>query len=340
MRAVTLVRGCLAATMLLAGGAVANAQAPASTAPVVSSCNFSPIVADLEKSIAFYQGVLGLTVPAAPAGGRPFDGTSPVLDMLGVHGSEGRWVTARIPGSRCGVEIVEFAKLERTALTPRAQDPGASTLVLLVRAIDPILTRARAAGVPIVTSGGVPIAVESEGGTAIVMRDPDGHFVELLQPTTPAVTTAPATAEIIGWRARITVASIADTLKLYRDQFELDVKPSSPAKNRAFTALNGVSDVPVGVTTLSLPGGGRLDFAEFTGIDRKPIGARIQDPGATRFQLQASNAATTIDLAKKAGASVISTGGTMVSLGGGTQAAAVRDPNNLFLVIFSSAPRN
>jgi catechol 2,3-dioxygenase-like lactoylglutathione lyase family enzyme len=339
MRAVTFVRGCSVAAAILAAGVVAATQTP-STAPIVSSCNFSPIVADLDKSIAFYQSVLGLTVPAPPAGGRLFDGTSPVLDMLGVHGAEGRWVTARIPGSRCGVEIVELAKLERTPLTPRAQDPGASTLVLLVRAISPILARARMAGVPIVTSGGVPIPVESEGGTAIVLRDPDGHFVELLQPATSPATTAPADAEIMGWRARITVGSIAETLKLYRDEFALAVTPSPQAKNRAFTALNGVDDVPVGVTTLNLPGGGRLDFAEFAGVARKPIGARIQDPGATRFQLQASNAASTIALAKKAGATVISTGGTMVSLGGGTQAAAVRDPNNLFLVIFSNAPRN
>jgi catechol 2,3-dioxygenase-like lactoylglutathione lyase family enzyme len=340
MRAITFVQGCLAAAALLAGGVVAAAQTPPSTAPVVGSCNFSPIVADLDKAIAFYQGVLGLTVPAPPPGGRPFDSTSPVLDMLGVHGAEGRWVTARIPGSRCGVEIVEFARLARTPRTPRPQDPGASTLVLLVRAIDPILARAKAAGVPIVTNGGAPIAVESEGGTAILLRDPDGHFIELLQPSTPPATTAPAAAEVIGWRARIVVGSIADTLKLYRDQFALDVKPATPATNRAFTALNGVADVAVGVTTLNLPGGGRLDFAEFTGVDRTPIAARVQDPGATRFQLQASNAATTIDLAKKAGGTVISTGGALVPLGGGTQAAAVRDPNNLFLVIFSSAPRN
>jgi predicted enzyme related to lactoylglutathione lyase len=296
-------------------------------------------VADLEKSIAFYQGVLGLTVPPAPATGRPFDSTSPVLDMLGVRGAEGRWVTARIPGSRCGVEIVEFGKLDRRPVTPRPQDPGATTLVLLVREIDPILTKARAAGTPIVTTGGAPIAVESEGGTAILLRDPDGHFVELLQPSAPPATTAPATATVIGWRARIAVDNIGDTLKLYRDQFALDVKPSTPAKNAAFAALNGLADNPIGITPLNLPGGGRLDLVVFTGVPRTPIGARVQDPGATRFQLQASDAAATVELAKKSGASVISTGGAMVSLGGGTSAAAVRDPNNLFLVIFSSGPR-
>ena len=326
--------------VMLAAVKAADAQATAPAgAPIVSSCNFSPIVADLEKSIAFYQGVLGLTVPPAPATGRPFDSTSPVLDMLGVHGAEGRWVTARIPGSRCGVEIVEFARIDRKPLMPRPQDPGASTLVLIVREIEPLLAKARAAGTPIVTTGGAPVAVESEGGMAVLLRDPDGHFVELVQPSLLPASTAPATATVIGWRARLAVNRVEDTLKLYRDQFALDVKPATPAKNGAFNALNGLADAPVGITTLNLPGGGRLDFVEFASVSRTPIGARVQDPGATRFQLQASDAAATVELAKKAGATVISTGGALVSLGGGTGAAALRDRDNLFLVIFSSAPR-
>jgi catechol 2,3-dioxygenase-like lactoylglutathione lyase family enzyme len=336
MRTVSIL--VTASALVYASNASAQTAAPAG-APIVSSCNFSPIVADLEKSIAFYQGVLGLTVPPPPATGRPFDSTSPVLDMLGVHGAEGRWVTARIPGSRCGVEIVEFAKVDRKPLTPRPQDPGASTLVLLVREIEPLLARARAAGTPIVTTGGAPVAVESEGGTAVLLRDPDGHFVELLQPSVLPATTAPATATVIGWRARISINRIDDTLKLYRDQFALDVKPATPAKNAAFSALNGLADASVGITTLNLPGGGRLDFAEFGAVSRSPLAARVQDPGATRVQLQASDAAVTIDLAKKAGATVISTDGAVVSLGGGTRAAGLRDRDNLFLVIFSSAPR-
>jgi len=117
------------------------------------------------------------------------------------------------------------------------------------------------------------------------------------------------------------------------------VKPATPAKNAAFSALNGLADASVGITTLNLPGGGRLDLAEFGAVSRSPLAARVQDPGATRFQLQASDAAVAIDLAKKAGATVISTDGALVSLGGGTRAAGLRDRDNLFLVIFSSAPR-
>jgi hypothetical protein len=60
------------------------------------------------------------------------------------------------------------------------------------------------------------------------------------------------------------------------------------------------------------------------GIDRKPIGARIQDPGAT------------VKALVTAGGTVITTGGS----GGpidmqGLRVAVVRELNNLFLVTFT-----
>ena len=312
---------------------VATSTAPS---PIIGSCNYSPIVADLERAIVFYRRVIGLEVPPAGENGRPFDSTTPVLDMLGVRGAEMRWVTARIPASRCGVELVEFGKLDRTPLETRPQDPGATTLVLVVRDIEPIFSRALNASVPIVTTGGVPMTVASEGGAAILLREPDGHFVEVVQPKSLPKNEAPPSANIIGWHVRQAVGSTDEALRLYRDQFGLEVKSSALARNQTFTALNGLPDVPVRLTSVNLPGGGRLELAEYGGGERKPLGARIQDPGATRFQLQVRDVSNAIELAKKAGATVISQDGAIIDLPGDTKASVARDPNNLFLVIFST----
>jgi catechol 2,3-dioxygenase-like lactoylglutathione lyase family enzyme len=318
------------------------APAPAVAAPAVprliaGSCHFSPVVADLDVAIAFYQRVLGLQVAAAPDGERPFDATTPVLGMLGVPSAEMRSAIARIPGSTCGVEIVEFGKIDRAPKDPQPQDPGATTLVLIVRDVEPIFSRAQSTGAPILTTGGVPLSVPSEGGAGIVLRDPDGHFVEVLQAIPEPPQVPGDKANVLSWRVRLSVSSTEEALRLYRDRFGLEAKPGVTAKNKAFTALNGLPDVPVRITAMSLPGGGRFDLAEYTMVPRTPIGARIQDPGATRLQLQAVDLKAAVERASQAGATFISGDAGIVTLPDGVQATAARDPDNLFLVLFSNA---
>src|SRR5207244_4546321 len=90
-------------------------------------------------------------------------------------------------------------------------------------------------------------------------------------------------------------------------------------------------DLVTGVQTCALP-----IFLEFKGIERKPIGARIQDPGATRLQLRVRDTDAAVKTLAAAGGAVITTGGN----GGpidmrGLRVALVRELNNLFLVIMA-----
>ena len=87
-----------------------------------------------------------------------------------------------MPNIRCGVELVEFANVDRKAVHRRYQDPGAVTLILIVRDIDAAFAPLKKAGVPVVTAGGAPIAMSTTNKTrAVIVQDPDGHFVELVQ---------------------------------------------------------------------------------------------------------------------------------------------------------------
>src|SRR5262245_61126738 len=76
-------------------------QAPPAGDVVIGSGNFSPIVADLDKSIAFYNDLLGVNAPAA-AGPTPFGADSALLNFLGVPTAQIRFSTVRIPGSAMG----------------------------------------------------------------------------------------------------------------------------------------------------------------------------------------------------------------------------------------------
>jgi hypothetical protein len=149
-------RLCVAAAFMWLVSAPAGETTPAGE--VRDSGNFSPIVASLERSLEFYQ-LLGLEVPPAPGPGpRPFSVNPRLHSMLGTTGAKERHVSARIPGINMGVEPIEFQDIDRRPVRPRVQDPGAVTLVLLVRAIDPMLARLKQSGVPVVTPGGMPVS--------------------------------------------------------------------------------------------------------------------------------------------------------------------------------------
>lgn len=337
-----------AAFATFASGAAAQGPAPLPPGPgaapageiVVGSGNYSPIVQDLDKAIDFYGGLLGLTVPPAPAAGpRPVNTDPALLAMFGMPGAELRFVTARIPGAPVGVEIVEVRGLDKQAVRPRPQDPGGATLVLLVRDIAAAFAPLKRAGVTVVTPGGEPLAFGPNNGVrGVIVTDPDGHYVELLQPDPLPETTAPAGSNIVGARVRFTVADTGQTMKVYRDllQFQPQVGEFGAIP---LLDLMGLKGSQLRLTTAQVPGSPlRLEFVEVKGVERTPIRPRLQDPGAVRFQLRLRDLDTTLGKLKATGAAVVSSGGNPAALNGGVRAAIAPDPNGIFFVLMQAAP--
>src|SRR5213592_3409020 len=90
---------------------------------IVGSGNFfSPIVADLDKAIAFYRDGLGLDIQGTPANAEQ---NAPLRNMFGLPDAQLRWTVGRPPAMRTGVEIVEIKKAEGKPAERRVQDPGA-----------------------------------------------------------------------------------------------------------------------------------------------------------------------------------------------------------------------
>ena len=190
---------------------------------VVGSGNYSPIVTDLDKAIEFYGTLLGLTVPPSQTPGpRPYSTDPAVHRMFGVPDAQLRYLTARIPGATFGVEMVEVKTPDRNPTRPRPQDPGGTTLILIVRDIS-------AAFAPLKTRRGpgrhdrrrAARFRRRQQARGVIVADPDGHFVELLQPNPLPGTTAPADSNIIGARVRIAVADTDQTMKVYRDVLQI-----------------------------------------------------------------------------------------------------------------------
>jgi len=314
-------------------GQAAQVQTAPAGDVVIGSGSFSPIVSDLEKSLAFYNDLLGGTPGATPTWGAD----PALLNFLGAPGSQIRVGNVRIPGSVTRVEIVEFKDVERKPVQARLQDPGAVRLILIVRDIDSLLAHLKERGVPVVTSGGAPINLTTGSSRArsVVVKDPDGHFIQLLQPDTLPETTAPATANVIDARFALTIEDTDKTMRVYRDVLGFQPRVAAAFVNdKALTDVMGTPGAQVRISTATVPGSRlELEFVEFKGVDRKPIGARVQDPGATRLQLRVKDT----DAAVKA---LVASGGTVITTGGnggpidmqGLRVALVRELNNLFLV--------
>ena len=103
----------------------------------------------------------------------------------------------------------------------------------------------------------------------------------------------------------------------------------------------GLTNGQYRLATTQVPGSGLvIEFVEFKGVDRHSTRAGIQDPGSTRMQLQVRDMDAAMAALKRAGGTVVSTGGTSVALpgrgGATTKTAIVRDPNNLFLVLIQA----
>ena len=147
---------------------------------------------------------------------------------------------------------------------------------------------------------------------------------------------------MIGVWVRVTVADLDRTLSLYRDKFGVPFKEVA-VTDAAFGGLigknTGGNAAKLRWATATLPGTRMtLEFLEASGVDRHPLAARIQDPGAARIQLTVRSIDEVFEALRSAGPS------TVVSTGGGIitqpqyRVAVVSDLNGLFLVLTDRRP--
>ena len=338
-------------SIVLGSAAEADAQtaaAPPQTGPapsglVVGSGNyFSPIVPDLDKAVAFYRDGLGLDLQGAPGDAA----NNPALrDMFGLPDAKLRWQIARTPAVAGGVEIIEIASANGKPVERRMQDPGAITLLATVRDLDATFARLKQLGAPVVSRGGAPARVGEGAQKAriVVVKDPAGHFLELVQYDQPQPSQAPATANVTDVRVRLTVDNVDQAVRLYRDALGLKLLNEPQFReDTAGSAALGVDGGQYRVAFLQVPTSGlMLDLVDFKGVDRRTVAAGIQDFGSTRMQMRVRDVDATIAAFAKFGGTVASTGGKPLDLPAGNnklKVAIVRDPNNLFVVLIESPP--
>lgn len=126
-------------------------------------------VADLDRSVEFYTGLLGCTVESRFSVSGDAFGT-----VVGTDGVSGRFVHLDSGGSR--IELVEYEPAGPTREPAALPQPGGSHVAFAVDDVDAFLEglpdRIRPLSEPRTTDSGTRL---------VFVRDPDGNLVELLE---------------------------------------------------------------------------------------------------------------------------------------------------------------
>jgi len=310
-----------------------NPPAPAPQSFITGVGNFSHIVADLDKALAFYRDVIGLQ-PNAPPGS--FSGNPAIMRLGNTLNAQSRFVALSVPGSAVGVELIEYKDIDRNAVRPRFQDPGAANLILRVRDLDAVVARVKQSGAKILSAGGTPATI-GNGGKVIFLQDLDGFVIELSQAGAarggaPTAQTAQPQGNIVGGGFELAIEDTAKTVDFYQKVLGFQLTAGTTFNNDK--VMNDTAGVPGGAFKQSrgpIPGtNSTMVFIEFANVDRKPLKTRVQDPGTAILQLMVRDMEGLMKVLKANRANIITTGGEPVSLGP-AKLVIVRDPNNLYL---------
>lgn len=285
-------------------------------------------VGDLDTTLAFYRDVFGIE-------GRAQDFPNPAVPLLtNAPGVTLRLSMLGLPGG-LRFELTHFKGLERQPREARYTDPGAGSLVLHVRDIDPILAAAREAGAAIVTTGGAPVEIATAEGRArsIVFRDPDGFFLQLIEePPEPGAPDGNVHAVSLAY----TMEDAAATKRFYTGMMGIPLAGNPTfSKDPALARLIGApEDVELRTLQGTLPPGTPVQFTEFSGVPRSKFHLRVRDPGAPALAIQVTNIAAMVEQMKAAGVNLISAKGELVDFGNGVRNIFVEDPNGMNIELF------
>jgi catechol 2,3-dioxygenase-like lactoylglutathione lyase family enzyme len=360
---ITLTLATLFGAALLAQGQ--QVQNPTNKTGVIGLMHAIHSTNDVEKTLAFYQSVFALNGQVRgfdPKGPRILT-NSPTASLRVAMTN----LTGRTGPSAMNFELTQFGDLERQMnKQPDVQDPGAPMMKWLVRDLDAVVANAKKANAPIVTKGGAPVTALTPIGSAraIVMRDPDGYFIEAIQ-ATPAIVAAtdaeplpgrgrgananaaPATppppGQVVAAIIGLTVRDMDQTLKYWNGVLGMEMPtPTKWEKDQATLDLMGLPKgaeyrISSGVISGSTA---KIEFMEVKGVPRKPFDLRVTDAMACGMAIRIGHIRDVLAKIKSSGGRVLSKDEALVEWSDTIRNVFVKDPNGLNLELVGAADPN
>jgi catechol 2,3-dioxygenase-like lactoylglutathione lyase family enzyme len=299
---------------------------------VVTFGNLIHNVASLEDSAAFYHDALGLELAGAmPVAERRFAANPQVARLYGTPGSEMRGFTVRLPDSPGGLEFNQFKEATRSGAMPAVQNPGSTVVVLKVKNLAATLAKVHAIGAAVITPGG-------PAGNTVLLQDPDGFFVELIQPENAAASAGPG--NVIAASLMITVSDMDQTLHLYRDLIGIPLKDDKYyTPDKALSRTMGLNGARYRHAAGDIPGTKfQVDFVEIRGVDHEAGLLRSFDVGSANLRFRVTDEESFVANLQAQRVKVASDGGEPLTLNNNVKTCILSDPdNNFFFQIMSAA---
>lgn len=305
-----------------------------SAAPVVGILNYIHAVNDLDTTLAFYSDVFGMKGEPRPF---PNPGVPALTNSPGVSL---RLAVLKLPNESFGFELTQFSGVDRHPGRAKHTDPGAALLALRVKDIGPVLAAIKKRNDPIVTSSGAPVTIATPRGNiqSLLVQDPDGYFIEVVQSAPAAGVTSEG--NVYDASVGLTIADRESTLKFYHDLlgFNLTGKPDF-SNDPLIADLVGAPHAQSRELVGNIPGTKALmAFYEYKGVSRTPFHLRVPDPGAPAVALRVNDLDGLLKRLRAAGVRVTSLRGEVVQFSPTIRNIFVEDPNGLNIELFESKP--
>ena len=362
MRARLTVLLSFIAALGIAAAAQAPTPNPTNKTGVIGLMHAIHSTNDVEKTLAFYQSVFALNGQV-----RGFDPKGPRI-LTNSPTASLRVAMTQLRGA-FNFELTQFGDLERQMnKQPDIQDPGAPMMKILVRNLDEVAANAKKVNAPIITKGGTPVTAPTPIGSAkaIIMRDPDGYFVEAIQATpgdiakadalpppgagrgrqgqeAAAPTTPPPPSQVVGAIMGLTVRDMDETLKYWNGVLGMEMPAAD--KFSSDQAMLDLMGLPKGASYRISSGvisgsPARIEFIEVKGVPRKPFDLRVTDAMACGMAIRIGHIRDVLTKIKASGGRVLSKDEALVDWSDTIRNVFVKDPNGLNLELVGSADPN
>jgi catechol 2,3-dioxygenase-like lactoylglutathione lyase family enzyme len=284
---------------------------------------------DADRGFSFYHEVFGIELVHSPFG-PPATGAPPpkirprseavqdplVGDLTDTHGARFRNVFMKLPNAEFGLELSEFNDIPQRTIVPKFWDSGATTLILWVRDIDAIFKAVRRSGASVLTRSSKPVRIgEKERATrSVVVRDPDGYLVQIVQAAPEQIRKSPGPSSVVGAAIGVTVANLEKAKLFYSGILGFDIRPDATfSRDPSVLDLVGLREGEFRRSLAYVPGTAvQVEFYEFRGVPSAQIRWKIQDPGAPQFQFRVRELETLMQATKAVGFGFVSLGGVPI----------------------------
>ncbi len=316
-------------------GQAQTAAATRGASPIVGIDGIVYGVETLEKSVEFYQKVLGFeltgTVPDAPL----FDIHVQALTNHG--GVLARRATLRIPHSPISIQLFEGTNGQpgtRSSLrqaTARPSDPGGAVLTVQVPSLAATVANIESSHQgDVISMGGKP------SGNRVVVRNRDGVVTEIVQSDGPG---APGRSEADVASIALTAGSnVASKMQFYRDVLGFDLKTGEWEGGKDVMPPLGADVGMIRRSAGYVPGTKiRFEIDEYSGLPQKRAYYYYNSiPGAVSIQLAVRDIDQMVKALRAAQVRIVTTGQQAVPLDH-SRTVLIRDPDGVFIQLMEHA---